>query len=115
MKLLLVDDHKAFCEGLRLMLSRARPQLEVSTASTAEQALHILSEAKFDLVVADVRLPVHDGFWLCSEVKARFPSVELLLMSAEDHWGQCPADARFLSKWAGIEEWAGLLDSVAGG
>lgn len=110
MKLLIVDDHPAFREGLRVMLGQALPQLQVWTAGTTEQALSMLADAEFDAVLADIRLPGRDGLWLCSEVKDRFPCVAMLLMSAEPLRGECPPATRFVSKWASVDEWAALLE-----
>ena len=62
MRILLVDDHTLFREGIRLLLQPLTPALEVEEAGSCEEALSLLaSQAPFDLVLMDLGLPGQSG------------------------------------------------------
>lgn len=58
-RVLIVDDHPANRDLLRIMLQAA--DCETAEASDGEQALAVLKDQTFDLVLMDVRMPVMDG------------------------------------------------------
>jgi len=49
---------------------------------SGEEALDIMTECKFDLVVTDLRLPQLNGMDLLREIKRRFPQCKVLMISA---------------------------------
>ena len=58
MRILVVDDHRLFCEGLRLILARAWPGCSVAIANDALQAADFLRRGRsVDLVLLDLNLP----------------------------------------------------------
>jgi two-component system, NarL family, nitrate/nitrite response regulator NarL len=58
MRILVVDDHRLFCEGLRLILARAWPGSSVAIANDALQAGDFLRRGRcVDLVLLDLNLP----------------------------------------------------------
>ena len=56
-------------EALRLVLEDEG--YEVLTADEGNSALVLMQEARPDLIVSDLRMPVMDGFALCRAVRAR--------------------------------------------
>lgn len=78
--ILVVDDDPAIREGLRRILT-AR-QYDVDTASTAEEALLILPEKPFDLVLTDLQMPGMDGLTLLDEIKRRSPQTPVVMITA---------------------------------
>ena len=66
--LLVVDDDPDACELLEIQL-RGRGAT-VATASSAAQALKLLSTGSFDAVLADIAMPEGDGYWLLERVRA---------------------------------------------
>jgi two-component system cell cycle response regulator len=76
--LLVVDDRAENRELLRALL---RPHgFEVTTCSGAQEALAMAARNRFDLIVSDLRMPVHDGLDLLEAMKrdtvlARVPFV----------------------------------------
>lgn len=67
-RILFVDDNTDMREYVGALLSE---RYDVVCADSAETALHLLSEAYFDLVLSDVMMDGMDGFGLCSEIKSR--------------------------------------------
>jgi DNA-binding NarL/FixJ family response regulator len=61
LRVLIVDDHPLFREGVAHILS-AQPDIEVvAEAADGRQAVDLARETKPDLVLMDVRMPVLDG------------------------------------------------------
>ena len=55
---------------------------EVSQASTARSGMTMLTKHSIDLVLCDVRLPDAFGVDLVKEIKAKYPHIEIILMTA---------------------------------
>lgn len=69
LKALVVDDY----ENMRKKLSKDLEKLglKVTEASNGLEALSILSQEKFDVMITDIVMPEMDGFELCEEVRTR--------------------------------------------
>jgi DNA-binding NtrC family response regulator len=80
-RVLLIDDQPSIVMLLEVLLQRALPGAEVVTANSASQALAILDHQPCDLVLSDVNMPGQDGFYVLNEVKRRWPSLPVVLMS----------------------------------
>lgn len=79
-RLLLVDDHPVYREGLMAALARGLPALEVLGAGSVAQALALLAQP-FDLLLADQRLPDGEGLVLLARVRQRWPTLACVLIS----------------------------------
>ena len=79
-RILIVDDEALVCWSLSRALQEEG--YEVSTVQSGEEALDIMTECKFDLVVTDLRLPQLNGMDLLREIKRRFPQCKVLMISA---------------------------------
>jgi two-component system cell cycle response regulator DivK len=66
--ILIVDDAPINLKLTRLLL--LNEGYRVLTASTAEEALHLLGSSRPDLILADIQLPGMDGFELTRRIKA---------------------------------------------
>ena len=77
-KLLLVDDEKDFVESLaeRLQLK----DFNVSTALNGTEALDLIKEHEYDVIVLDVKMPGKDGIETLKEIKnlKQLPQVIML-------------------------------------
>ena len=67
LRVLMVDDHADILEAERRMLSDCGA--EVTAVSSAEQALHCLRSARFDVLLSDLGLPHMDGYGLIDAVR----------------------------------------------
>lgn len=83
-KIILVDDHNMFVDGLSSILSQETDIEIVLTSSSAKQVLKYLSintEEQVDLVITDINMPEMDGIELNAHIKKDFPSVKTLVIS----------------------------------
>jgi DNA-binding NtrC family response regulator len=77
---LLVDDEVEFVEtfGERLKMRN----LEISKAFNGEEALQVLDKNHdLEVVILDVKMPGMDGIETLTEIKKRFPLVEVIMLS----------------------------------
>jgi DNA-binding NtrC family response regulator len=79
--ILIVDDEADMLDLLRRSLE---PDLNcrVTTAASGEQALKLLSDGFFDLVMADIKMPGMDGLELLEIVKRNNPQQTVVMMTA---------------------------------
>lgn len=80
-RILFVDDDRNVLEGLRRMLRNMRHEWDMTFAASGEEALEILSDNVFDVVVSDMRMPVMDGCQLLTRVQALHPNAARIILS----------------------------------
>ena len=78
--LLVVDDEAYICTALKRIFERAN--VTVHTAFSAEEGLERLAEVDAQVVVSDFMMPGHDGAWFLSQVRARWPRIQRILLTA---------------------------------
>lgn len=78
--ILLVDDDRAICRTLHLHFEQS--SYDVTVAHTAEEGIRLVAARDVDLVITDLRLPGNDGMWLLSDIKARLPTLPVILITA---------------------------------
>ena len=79
-QILVVDDEKLIVKGIKFSLEQ--DGMEVTTAYDGEEALQLIKEKSFDLVVLDVMLPKMDGLQVCSETR-EFSQVPIIMVTAK--------------------------------
>lgn len=84
-RVLLVDDHPIFLEGLYTILRLRDPEIEVvGTATNGDEALTLERELEPDVVLLDIRMPVHDGVTVAREMCRRRPEVKIIMLTTFD-------------------------------
>jgi DNA-binding NarL/FixJ family response regulator len=84
LRLLLVDDHALFREGLSSLLSYQDDFIVVGEAEDAESALNQASTLKPDIVLMDVELPGEDGVAATLRLKMEMPEVSIVMLTVHD-------------------------------
>lgn len=79
-ELLVVDDDTTICFMFGEVFDKAG--YSVRTAETAEDALEILKEKYFPVMILDLKLPGMNGIELCKEVKKDKPDTIILAITA---------------------------------
>ncbi len=87
-KLLIVDDHPLFRQGVRWSLSTYDDITIVAEASSGEDALQWLSETtpsqEPNVVLADLNLPGINGLELTRKLRHQYPSLGVLMLSIHE-------------------------------
>lgn len=84
-RILFVDDELNILDGLRRMLRSMRKEFELCFAENAREALALMNENEFDVVVSDMRMPGMDGADLLVEIQEKHPhSVRIMLTGQAD-------------------------------
>jgi DNA-binding NarL/FixJ family response regulator len=81
-RVLIVDDHSVVREGLKHLFSRQIDMLVAGEAASCAEALDLLTEERFDVVVCDVKLPDGLGWEVLKAVKSGKHPVPVLILSA---------------------------------
>ena len=80
MKILVVDDEKLLVKGIKFNLENDGYQIEV--AYDGEQALRLLKETIFDIVILDLMLPKVDGLEVCRRLR-EFSNTPVIMLTAK--------------------------------
>src|SRR4051812_23674009 len=78
-EVLVVDDERDTCELLELAL--ARQGMQVTTCTTAGDALEKITSRDFDVVLTDLTMPDMSGLELCERIIALRPDVPVVLIT----------------------------------
>ena len=77
-RILVVDDEPGMLRAVERVLSDDH---QVVATRLAREALAIADEFQPELAIVDIRMPDLDGFELTAELKARFPALDIILMT----------------------------------
>ncbi len=69
MRILVVDDHSALRETMTEALAGQQDVAAVDAASNGAEALRLLGERSYDVMVTDIVMPVMDGYTLMQEMR----------------------------------------------
>ena len=107
MRILFVDDESMILDGIRR--SFFEEEWDMHFVTSGDEALEILAEVTFDVVVTDMRMPGMNGMELLSIVQQRHPDVTRIVLSGcadaktyhesrevADHWLDKPCDPELL-------------------
>jgi DNA-binding NarL/FixJ family response regulator len=80
-KILIVDDHKLFRDGLRELLS-GRPDLEVAgEAADGDSAVRFVRDHRPDVVLMDISMPNLNGIEATREILSFRPETKIVILS----------------------------------
>ena len=119
-RVLVVDDHQFFREGLAAMIA-AEPDLDlIGQAATGDEAVAMAESLQPDVVLMDINMPGCSGVDAARVLTAASPHIRVLMvtMFEEDHlvFAAMRAGARgYLLKDAGHTEVLRAIRAVAGG
>ena len=85
MKILLVDDHRLFCEGICHLLAQLDDDIEVLKADRCDTAISLAeSRPDLSLVMLDIAMPDMDGCDAMRIFSARCPTLPVVMLTASD-------------------------------
>ena len=84
-RLLIADDHPLFRGAMREAVSGALGSSEIAEAATFEEVTGLLERGReVDLILLDLRMPGVRGFSGLMYLRAQYPSVPIVVVSAND-------------------------------
>lgn len=84
-RVLVVDDHPVYRQGLVTMLRSQPNNIEVvGEAEDGAAGVRLVGELKPDVVLMDIKMVGMDGIEATHQIKQRFPEVKVLALSAYD-------------------------------
>jgi two-component system response regulator DevR len=84
LKVLAVDDHRLMLDAIRAMLAREDDIYVVAEADTGDKVLPLVGQTGPDVVLLDVRMPGMDGLAVLEQLRERYPSVAVVMLSGID-------------------------------
>jgi DNA-binding NtrC family response regulator len=79
-KVMVVDDEQGICKNVEKILKKSN--YDVSRASSAKEALEIMSKESFNLLISDIVMPEMNGLELLKTVKNEWPVTKAVMMTA---------------------------------
>jgi DNA-binding NarL/FixJ family response regulator len=83
-KILIVEDSTFFRTLLKETLLSRYPEMEISEAPSAEEALKSVNGSTPDLIFVDIRLPGESGLEFTKKVKSRHPNIPIIILTSYD-------------------------------
>ena len=114
-RLLLVDDDPGFRETLRHLLAQRDEAVILGEADNGEEALRLAELLLPDVVLMDLAMPRMNGLELTRRLKARWPSVAVIILTVHDEEVYrrtalaAGAESFLVKKTLGVDLWPTLL------
>lgn len=87
-RFLIADDHPLFRDALRQALSEIERDIEIEEAGSLEEVVAVLEASEPpDLVLLDLKMPGVQGFSGLIYLRAQFPAVPVVVVSANEEPG----------------------------
>src|SRR5271169_21919 len=83
-RILIVDDHPLFREGLRQMIERNPEWTVCGEAADAAEAMSAIAAQEPDLVIVDISLGGASGIDLLKTIKAQYEELPVLVISMHE-------------------------------
>lgn len=84
-RILIVDDEMVFRKGIGAMLRKSDFSLGlISEAVDGCEALELLEQNNYDIVITDIRMPRMDGLMLCRSIRERGLKPDIVILSGYD-------------------------------
>jgi DNA-binding NarL/FixJ family response regulator len=84
LNVLAVDDHRLMLDAIRAMLEREDDISVIAEADAGDKVLPLVGQTGPDVVLLDVRMPGMDGLAVLEQLRERYPSVAVVMLSAID-------------------------------
>lgn len=84
LRILIVDDHPLFRDGLSLLLNTMPDMEVVGEATSGEQAVDLARQLQPDVIIMDIKMPGMSGIAATREILATAPHTRILIVTMFD-------------------------------
>lgn len=119
-KILIVDDHEVVRDGVKRIFDDQPGEVAFGEASTPQEAVRLVRENDWDVVVLDLSLGGKSGLELLKELQQSFPKLPVLILSmhSEEQYARRAfkaGAAGYITKDSPREELFKAINKVIGG
>ena len=116
-RLLVVDDHKMFRNGIKALLRESNNFSSIAEASNGKEFIDMLKNENFDVALMDINMPVMNGIDATREAAKISPNLKIIALSMlndEDYYFKMveAGASGFILKDAGSEELIQAIEQV---
>lgn len=83
-RILVVDDHALFRQGLRQLLATTDDLLVVGEAGSGSEAVELVTRLAPDVVLMDIAMPDLDGIATTEILRQRYPGIRIVMLTMYD-------------------------------
>jgi len=83
MKILIVDDHVLFRDGMKFLLQELSESVDITDAEDCESAIVCAQETSFELVLLDLKMPGSQGVEALVRFREACPETPVVVLSGE--------------------------------
>ena len=83
-KVVIVEDHKLFREGLKSLLSDKADLEVVGEAGDGLEAIRTVKKCRPDLMLLDLSMPKMNGISVMKEIKSQFPETKIMALTIHE-------------------------------
>lgn len=87
-RILIVEDHPIFREGLSIILGSQQDMLLVAQAANAAEAVAEFRRHRPDITLMDLRLPGSNGIDTLIAIRGEFPQARIVMLTTSDSDGE---------------------------
>ena len=118
--ILIVDDHALIRKGLKMLIEESSGSRVAGEAESGMQAIKMVREQHFDLVLLDISLPDKHGIDVLKQLKSERPDIKVIVLSMypEDQYGVRALKAGaagYINKQGATEKLASAIKQVISG
>ena len=85
-RILIVDDHPMFRQGVRLYLE-SLPEFQIDgEVENGTEALHFLEQRMVDVLLLDLQMPEMDGVETALQIRGKWPNLKILVLTSFNCW-----------------------------
>jgi len=105
LKIIIVDDHEFFRNGLKMVVNRLKYANVVGEASNGKEFIELQKEKQADLVLLDLQMPIMTGIEASEIAIKEFPDLKIVILTMFD-------DEEYIDKMMNIGVHGFLLKNI---